>query len=59
MHFDASRTRAELGLCPRPVASAVADAVSWLKETGHISIPGNTKTATVLADDRPLWQSWE
>jgi dihydroflavonol-4-reductase len=36
MHFDASRSLAELGLEPRPVAESLADAVAWLRETGQI-----------------------
>jgi dihydroflavonol-4-reductase len=34
MHFDASRSLAELGLQPRPVAEALADAVGWFRKTG-------------------------
>lgn len=30
MHFDSSRTWAELGLAPRPVREALAEAVAWL-----------------------------
>jgi dihydroflavonol-4-reductase len=37
MHFDPSRTLAEIGLSPRPVRDALADAVSWLREAGQIS----------------------
>jgi dihydroflavonol-4-reductase len=36
MHFDASSCLAELGLRPRPVAEALADAVSWFGEMGWI-----------------------
>ncbi len=36
MHFDASRSLAELGLTPRPVAESLTDAVAWLRETGQI-----------------------
>ena len=36
MHFDASRSLAELGLEPRPVSESLADAVAWLRETGQI-----------------------
>ena len=36
MHFDASRSLADLGLEPRPVAESLADAVAWLRETGQI-----------------------
>jgi dihydroflavonol-4-reductase len=31
MHFDASRSLAELGLTPRPVREALADALSWMR----------------------------
>ncbi len=37
MHFDASRSLAELGLTPRPVTESLADAVAWLRETGQIT----------------------
>jgi len=30
MHFDASRSLAELGLIVRPVRESLADAVAWL-----------------------------
>ena len=36
MHFDPSRTRHELGLAPGPVRAALADAVDWLRQTGHL-----------------------
>lgn len=39
MHFDASRSLAELGLTPRPAAESLADAVAWLRETGQIPTP--------------------
>lgn len=31
MHFDASRSLAELGLQPRPVAQSIAEMVEWFK----------------------------
>jgi dihydroflavonol-4-reductase len=34
MHFDSSRTLAELGLQPRPVRESLADAISWLRDAG-------------------------
>ncbi|MEO6811119.1 MAG: NAD-dependent epimerase/dehydratase family protein [Isosphaeraceae bacterium] len=40
MHFDPTRSRAELGLAPRPVRQSLADAVAWLRETGQLSGPG-------------------
>ncbi|QEH38156.1 3 beta-hydroxysteroid dehydrogenase/Delta 5--_4-isomerase [Aquisphaera giovannonii] len=36
MHFDPSRSLSVLGLRPRPVRDALADAVGWLRETGQI-----------------------
>jgi dihydroflavonol-4-reductase len=39
MHFDASRTQAELGLSPRPIREAIADAVDWLRQEGQIEVP--------------------
>jgi dihydroflavonol-4-reductase len=32
MHFDPSRSLAELGLKPRPAADSLADAVNWFRE---------------------------
>jgi dihydroflavonol-4-reductase len=34
MHFDASRSLAELDLRPRPIRESLADAIGWLRETG-------------------------
>jgi dihydroflavonol-4-reductase len=39
MHFDPSRSLAELGLTPRPVRDALADAVAWLRLSGQIRPP--------------------
>lgn len=36
MHFDARRSLAELGLQPRPVAEALADAVEWFRQVGWL-----------------------
>ncbi len=36
MHFDASRSLAELRLSPRPIDESLADAVRWLRETRQI-----------------------
>ena len=36
MHFDASRSLAELGLQPRPVRQSLADAVAWLRQAGAL-----------------------
>jgi len=35
MHFDSSRSLAEIGLRPRPIRESLADAISWLREAGH------------------------
>jgi dihydroflavonol-4-reductase len=40
MHFDASRSLAELGLRPRPVSESVADAVRWFREVGWLPLHG-------------------
>jgi dihydroflavonol-4-reductase len=34
MHFDASRSLAELGLTPRPARESIAEAVAWFREVG-------------------------
>jgi dihydroflavonol-4-reductase len=39
MAFDASRSLAELGLKPRPVAISVMDAVSWFRTVGWANTP--------------------
>jgi len=39
MHFDASRSRAELDFSPRPIREAVAAAVHWLVQSGQIGEP--------------------
>src|SRR5262249_40547518 len=36
MHFDASRSLAEIGLNPRPVRESLTDAVAWLEQTGQL-----------------------
>jgi dihydroflavonol-4-reductase len=36
MQFDASRSLAELGLTPRPVAGSIDDAVAWFREVGWL-----------------------
>jgi dihydroflavonol-4-reductase len=36
MRFDPRRTLDELGLCPRPVAKSLADAVTWYREQGWL-----------------------
>lgn len=37
MHFDATRSLAELGLTPRPVADSMAETVRWFREVGWLS----------------------
>ncbi len=36
MHFDASRSLAELGLTPRPVRDSLAEAVAWFRRVGWV-----------------------
>ncbi len=36
MHFDASRSLTEIGLRPRPIRESLGEAVSWLREAGHL-----------------------
>ncbi len=36
MHFDTTRTDAEIGFQARPVRDSLADAVAWLREVGHL-----------------------
>ncbi len=36
MHFDATRSLAEIGLRPRNVRVALGDAIRWLRETGQV-----------------------
>jgi dihydroflavonol-4-reductase len=36
MHFDTSRTDAEIGFRARPIHDSLADAVAWLREVGHL-----------------------
>jgi dihydroflavonol-4-reductase len=35
MHFDSTRSLAEIGLQPRPIRESLADAVNWLRSAGH------------------------
>jgi dihydroflavonol-4-reductase len=37
MHFDSSRSLAELGLEPRPIRESLADAVAWLRDSGRFT----------------------
>jgi dihydroflavonol-4-reductase len=54
LHFDDSRTRNELGLSPRPVREAIADAVQWLHDSGQITLPrlGRNVPTGSAPDDR-------
>jgi dihydroflavonol-4-reductase len=36
MHFDASRSLADLGLRPRSIRDSLADAIAWLRLTGRL-----------------------
>jgi dihydroflavonol-4-reductase len=36
MHFDPSRSRAELGLAPRPIRASLTDTVAWLRDRGWL-----------------------
>jgi dihydroflavonol-4-reductase len=36
MHFDASRSLAELGVAPRPLTDSIADAVAWFRIVGWL-----------------------
>jgi dihydroflavonol-4-reductase len=36
MHFDSSRSHAELGLSPRSIRESLADTVCWLRSTGQL-----------------------
>ena len=38
MHFDCSRTRAELGLTPRPVRVSLEDSVTWMRAHGFLGM---------------------
>src|SRR5262249_15587432 len=38
MHFDASRSLADLGLSPRPVSESIADAVNWFRSVGWLPV---------------------
>ena len=41
MHFDSSRSLAELGLVPRPIRRSLEEAVAWLRSTGQIPGPAS------------------
>ena len=46
MHFDSTRSLAELGLDPRPIRDSLADAVSWLRSAGHLDESGGVNGAS-------------
>ena len=37
MHFDPSRSLAELELRPRPIRDSLVDALAWLRQTGRLA----------------------
>jgi nucleoside-diphosphate-sugar epimerase len=37
MHFDATRSLAELGITPRPARESIAEAVAWFREMGWLT----------------------
>ncbi len=37
MHFDSGRSLADLGLLPRPVVEALADAIAWYRASGWLA----------------------
>lgn len=48
MHFDASRSLAELDLIPRPVRQSLADAVAWLGLTHPAEEPPRTPNSSMI-----------
>lgn len=54
MHFDPSRSLAQLGLRPRPIRESLVDALLWLKREGHLrdgcGVPGTRGTAAEPGD---------
>ena len=49
MHFDASRSLAELGIAPRPRDDSIAEAVAWFTAKSGGSRPSSTATAPCSA----------
>jgi dihydroflavonol-4-reductase len=37
MHFDPSRSLAELEIRPRPIRNSLVDALAWLRQTGRLA----------------------
>ena len=56
MHFDASRSREELGLTPRPVRLALADAIQWLRDRGQIGESGEARPQKSPRTEVPRFQ---
>jgi dihydroflavonol-4-reductase len=54
MHFDASRSLAELELRPRPVEESLRDAIEWFRAVGWI-VPASRilRAAPALSEPRP------
>jgi len=50
MHFDSSRSHAELGLSLRPVRQSLADAVQWLSHAGQIPAPNVANSGRAESD---------
>jgi dihydroflavonol-4-reductase len=44
MHFDATRSLAELGIVPRPARESIAEALAWFREVGWV-IPSSAAAA--------------
>jgi dihydroflavonol-4-reductase len=42
MHFNASRSLAELGLRPRPIVQSLTDTVAWFRSVGWLSAPARS-----------------
>ena len=38
MHFDPSRSLAELELRPRPIRDSLVDSLAWLRQTGRLAL---------------------
>ena len=56
--FDASESLEELGLVPRPVRQSLADAVTWLRETGSIPEARPAAARLPASFDRTSSRHW-
>ncbi len=56
MHFDARHSLDELGLRPRPILPALAEALAWLRDRGLLPRTANTPDRRRSAGDRG-WES--